>query len=228
MGTKITWFGHSAFRIETSDHTILIDPFINGNPLSAYKADALEADFILVSHGHGDHVGDAVDIAKRTGATVVANPEVAHWIGNQGVKNISTPNTGGSGHYAFGSVQLTLAFHSSSLPDGSYGGSPNGLFITLNNGKKIYHAGDTALFSDMQLIGEKGIDLAIVPIGDFFTMGIEDSIRAIQWLKPRYVMPCHYNTFPPITQDAARWASLVSQNTLSSGIVLDPGGTYDF
>lgn len=227
MGTKITWFGHSAFQIETDEHTILIDPFLTGNPVAAISADSLKPDFILLTHGHGDHVGDTVSIAKRTNATVVGNFEVAGWIGKQGVKNVSSPNIGGTGHYDFGSVQLTIAFHSSSLPDGSYGGNPHGLFITLKNGRKIYHAGDTALFSDLQLVGEKGLDVAIVPIGDFFTMGPEDSIRAIQWLKPRYVFPCHYNTFPPIAQDAAKWAADVNMKTLSSAIVLDPGGSYE-
>lgn len=227
MGTKITWFGHSAFSIKTDNHTILIDPFLTGNPLSAVKPDELAADFILLTHGHGDHVGDTVSIAKRTGAKVIGNYEVANWVAAQGVENVSSPNLGGTGHYEFGSVQLTIAFHSSSMPDGSYGGSPHGLLITLKNGRKIYNAGDTALFSDLQLIGEKGLDAAIVPIGDFFTMGPEDSIRAIQWLKPRFVFPSHYNTFPAITQDAARWAAMVGQHTLSSAIVLDPGGSYD-
>jgi L-ascorbate metabolism protein UlaG (beta-lactamase superfamily) len=227
MGTKITWLGHSAFQIETGEHTILIDPFLSGNPLAAVSADDLDANFILLTHGHGDHVGDTVAIAKRTGATVMGNPEVAGWLGKNGVTNLVTPNTGGLASFDFGTATYTIAFHSSSMPDGSYGGSPNGIIIKLNGGRTIYHAGDTALFSDMQLIGNKGIDVAILPIGDYFTMGPEDSIQAIQWLKPRFVLPCHYNTFPPITQDAAQWASLVSQETLSSAIVLDPGGSYD-
>ncbi|NDJ87418.1 MAG: metal-dependent hydrolase [Chloroflexi bacterium] len=228
MGTKLTWFGHSAFQIETGEHTVLIDPFISGNPVATVSPDELAADFILLTHGHGDHIGDTVDIAKRTGATVVGNFEVANWISAQGVENTSSPNTGGTASFDFGSVYLTLAFHSSSMPDGSYGGSPNGMVITLNSGLKIFHAGDTALFSDMQLIGEMGLDVAIIPIGDFFTMGPDESVRAIQWLKPRYVLPCHYNTFPPIAQDAAQWANAVSAKTLSSAIVLDPGGTHEF
>lgn len=228
MGTKITWLGHSAFKIETGAHTILIDPFLTGNPLAVTKPEDLNPDFILLTHGHGDHVGDTIAIAKRTGATVVGNFEVAGWVSKQGVQNTASPNIGGTGHFAFGSVHLTIAFHSSSLPDGSYGGSPHGLLLTLNNGLKIYHAGDTALYSDLQLVGAKGLDVAIVPIGDFFTMGPHDSIQAIQWLKPRYVLPCHYNTFPPIAQDAAAWANDVNTRTLSNAIVLDPGGSYQF
>lgn len=227
MTTKITWLGHSGFKIETSEHTILIDPFLTGNPLAAADPSTIEADYILLTHGHGDHVGDTVDIAKRTGATVVGNFEVAGWIAKQGIEKTGSPNTGGTATYDFGSVTYTIAFHSSSMPDGSYGGSPNGLYIKLKNGKRIFHAGDTALFTDMQLIGEKGIDLAIVPIGDYFTMGPDDSLQAIRWLRPRFVMPCHYNTFPPITQDGAKWAAEVNADTLSNAIVLDPGGTYD-
>lgn len=227
MTTMITWLGHSGFKIETSEHTILIDPFITGNPMTGTDATTIAADFILLTHGHADHVGDTVDIAKRTGATVLGNFEVGNWIKAQGVENVQTPNTGGTAPLEFGTVHLTLAFHSSSMPDGSYGGQPNGLYITLNNGRRIYHAGDTALFSDMQLIGEKGIDLAILPIGDYFTMGPQDSLQAVRWLRPRFVMPCHYNTFPPIVQDGAKWASEVNSGSLSNAIVLDPGGIYE-
>lgn len=226
MSTTLTWIGHSGFVLETFDLTILIDPFITGNPMSSADADTIAADYILLTHGHGDHVGDTVAIAKRTGATVLGNVEVANWIGAQGVEKTIGINTGGSTQLPFGKVGLTIAFHSSSMPDGSYGGSPNGLYITLQNGKRIYHAGDTALFGDMQLVGDKGIDLAILPIGDYFTMGPEDALRAITLLRPRYVMPCHYNTFPPIEQDVAKWAADVGAETLSNAIVLDPGGKY--
>lgn len=227
MTVNVTWLGHSAFQIKTDAHTILIDPFLTGNPMGAADASAIEADFILLTHGHGDHVGDTVDIAKRTGATVYGNFEVGNWIAAQGVEKVVAFSTGGTAKGEFGSVELTIAFHSSSMPDGSYGGNPNGLYITLNNGLRIYHAGDTALFSDMELIAEKGIDLAILPIGDFFTMGPAGALRATQMLRPRFVMPCHYNTFPPIEQDGAAWASEVNSKTLSSAIVLDPGGSYD-
>jgi L-ascorbate metabolism protein UlaG (beta-lactamase superfamily) len=229
MGVKLTWLGHSGFRLATGEHIILIDPFLSGNPVATISADELEADFILLTHGHGDHVGDTVAIAKRTGAAVLGNLEVATWIGRQGVADVIAPNTGGTVELPFGSVQLTVAFHSSSMPDGSYGGSPNGLAISLNDGLKLYHAGDTALFSDMQLIGENyRLDVAMLPIGDFFTMGPEESIRAIRWLKPRFVLPMHYNTFPPIAQDAADWANMVTRRTEASAIVLDPGGSYEF
>lgn len=228
MSTKITWLGHSGFSIETGTHTILIDPFLSGNPLAAVGPGDLAADFILLTHGHGDHVGDTVDIAKRTGATVLGNFEVGNWIAAQGVENVKTPNTGGTTSLDFGTVKLTLAFHSSSMPDGSYGGSPNGLLINLNNGLTILHCGDTALFSDMQLLGEEDIDVAMVPIGDYFTMGPAESIRAIKWLKPRNVIPVHYNTFPPIEQNAGQWAEMVSSDTDSHPIVLDPGGAHEF
>ena len=227
MATNITWLGHSGYMVETEEHTILIDPFLTGNPLAAADPASIAADYILLTHGHGDHVGDTASIAQRTGATVYGNLEVVGWLQGQGVENVVGFNTGGTATGGFGSVALTIAFHSSSMPDGSYGGVANGLFITLKSGKRIYHAGDTALFSDMQLIGERGVDLAILPIGDFFTMGPDDAISAIRYLRPRYVMPCHYNTFPPIVQDPAKWASAVGADTLSNAIVLDPGGRFE-
>lgn len=226
--TRVMWLGHSGFQIDTGEHLILIDPFVTGNPVAPVAPGDLQADFILLTHGHGDHVGDTVAIAKRTGATVVGNFEVGNWIARQGVQNVETPNLGGSKLLPFGMIELTIAFHSSSMPDGSYGGSPHGYLITLNNGLKIYHAGDTALFSDLQLIGEKEPHVAILPIGDFFTMGPRDSVRATQWLAPQYVIPVHYNTFPPIVQDAGEWANLIHVHTKASAIVLDPGGHHEF
>jgi L-ascorbate metabolism protein UlaG (beta-lactamase superfamily) len=229
MGTKLTWLSHSGFIIETGEHTFLIDPFLTGNPLAPMAAEDINGvDYILLSHGHGDHVGDTVDIAMDNNATVLGNFEVGNWIQAQGVENVTMPNTGGTIELDFGSVKLTLAFHSSSMPDGSYGGSPNGLLIRLNNGLTIYHAGDTALFSDMQLIGEAGIDVAIVPIGDYYTMGPDDSVRAINWLEPGFVLPVHYNTFPVIEQDAASWANTVTSETAAQPVVLDPGSSHEF
>lgn len=228
MGTKITWLGHSGFQIETGEHTILIDPFLTNNPVASLSADSLNPDFILLTHGHGDHIGDTVSIAKRSGATVASNVEVGSWISKQGVEKVVGFNTGGTAKFDFGSVKLTLAFHSSSLPDGSYGGSPNGMTIKLNSGLVLHHCGDTALFSDMQLTGEEGLDVAMVPIGDFYTMGPQDSVKAIQWLKPRYVIPVHYNTFPVMMQDAGAWAKMVASDTKTQPLVLDPGGSHEF
>ena len=227
MSIKATWLSHSGFHLEIGGHNVLIDPFLSGSPLAPFGADELDADFILVTHGHGDHISDTPGIAKRTGATVAAIVEVAGWIGKQGVESTVGNNLGGGKDHGFGRVEFTPALHSSSLPDGSYGGMPAGLII-FADGLTIYHAGDTALFSDMQLLGDKGIDVAMIPIGDYFTMGIADSIRAVQFLKPSFVMPIHYNTFPPIQQDVSAWADIVFKETDAEPIVLDPGGTHEF
>ncbi len=231
MTVHITWLSHAGFvlRIDGSigNNTVLIDPFLSGNPLATARPEDMDADYILLTHGHGDHVADTPAIANRTGATVVANVEVASWMREKrGVQNVIGLNTGGGTKLPFGWVRLTLAHHSSSMPDGSYGGNPNGLLITIDNGPTIYHAGDTSLFLDMQLIGAHGIDLAMLPIGDFYTMGIDDSIKAIEFLKPAVVIPMHYNTFPPIMQDAARWAQRVQNETAARPVVLDPGGSF--
>lgn len=224
MTTELTWLGHGSWSIRTGDHTILLDPFLNDSPTSPVKADEVEADYILVSHGHADHVGDAASIANRTGATVLAAYEISTWFASQqGVKNTIGMNLGGGIDLPFGRVQMTVAHHSSQLPDGSYGGNPGGFLLKLAEGT-IYFACDTALFSDMQLIGQAGIELAVLPIGDLFTMGPEDSIEAIRLIRPRRVAPAHYNTWPPIAQDAARWAESVRANTSAEPLVLDPGG----
>ena len=226
MAITFTWLGHSTFEMNIDGHNVLFDPFLSGNPLAAKKADEIETEIILVSHGHGDHTTDVVSIAKRTGAPAVANFEVANWLSNKGVKTHGQ-NTGGRGDYGFMTVKFTLAFHSSSLPDGTYGGSPNGLIVSAKASvQKLYFSGDTALFSDMQLIGDEGLDIAFLPIGDYFTMGIDDSIKAINFLRPRYVAPMHYNTFDPIAQDAGKWANRVSSETSATPIVLDPGGSF--
>lgn len=228
MSVKLTWLGHSGFRLELNNKVIFIDPFLSNNPLAPFQpGDIPQADFIILTHGHGDHSSDTAAIAKRTGAMVIANFEVANWMSAQGVEKTFGLNTGGGRDFGFGRVELTIAFHSSSMPDGSYGGSPNGV-ILFTPGLTLYHAGDTTVFSDMQLIGQKGIDVAIVPIGDVFTMGPDDSLRAIELIKPSYVLPAHYNTFPPIQQDAAGWARRVHTETSAKAIILDPGGTHTF
>jgi L-ascorbate metabolism protein UlaG (beta-lactamase superfamily) len=224
MSTRIRWLGHAAISLETGGHKVLIDPFLTDNPAATIRAQDAEADFILVSHGHGDHVGDAIAIARRTGATVICNYEISEWFKKQGVTNVWGQQHGGGHTHPFGRVKLTLAFHGSMLPDGSNGGNPCGFLIYTNDGKKIYDAADTGLFGDMRLIGEEGIDLALLPIGDNYTMGPDDALRAVKLIEPRMVIPIHYNTWPPIAQDAQAWARRVQQETKAEAIVLKPGG----
>jgi L-ascorbate metabolism protein UlaG (beta-lactamase superfamily) len=224
MATELTWLGHGSWQVKTGTHTILLDPFFDESPTAPVKAADVEADFILVSHGHFDHVVDAASIANRTGAMVVANYEICQWLSNEhAVKNTTGMNIGGGVDLPFGRVKMTLAFHSSQLPDGSYGGNPGGFLITLADGK-IYFACDTALYSDMKLIGAAGIDLAVLPIGDLFTMGPDDALEAVKLIAPRRVVPSHYNTWPPIAQDAGAWAKRVRDATSTEPIVLQPGG----
>src|SRR4051812_41242844 len=224
MTTTITWFGHNAWSVESGGTRVLVDPFLNDSPTSPVKSDAVEADFILLSHGHGDHVGDTVAIAKRTGATVLAGFEVGNWLMKKGVSEgkVVGMNPGGGVQQPFGHVKFTIAHHSSSMPDGTYGGVPGGFLLKLGEAR-VYFACDTALFLDMKLIGAGGLDLAVLPIGDIYTMGPDDSIDAINLLNPKQVAPCHYNTWPPIAQDAAAWAEKVRSHTAAEPIVLEPG-----
>lgn len=225
MAIKLTWLGHSAFLFDIDGRKALIDPFITNNPLASAKAGELDAEVILITHAHGDHIGDAVSISQRTGAVCVSTPEICRWLGKQGVKHTWEGNVGGTYRGEFLDATWTMAFHTSALPDGSYGGQPMG-FLVRAQGKTIYHAGDTGLFGDMRLFGEAGVDVAILPIGDKYTMGISDSIRATQFLNPKYVVPMHFNTFPPIVQDVAAWAERVHRETSAQPIVLDPNGTF--
>jgi L-ascorbate metabolism protein UlaG (beta-lactamase superfamily) len=227
MSAKLTWFGHAAFALDVDQQRILIDPYLSDNPTAATSPGELTADFIVISHGHGDHVGDAVAIAKRTGATVISNFEIVNWFSEHGLEKVHPQHIGGGFTYPFGYLKLTIAHHGSALPDGSYGGSPAGLLFTLADGKKIYFACDTGLFFDMKLIGEEGIDLAILPIGDNFTMGPDDALRAVKLIEPQVVIPVHFGTWDVIEQDPQAWAQRVEAETDTECVVIPPGGSYD-
>jgi L-ascorbate metabolism protein UlaG (beta-lactamase superfamily) len=224
---KISYHGHSVVKIETGGKTILIDPFLTGNGLTDLKANEVTADAILLTHAHNDHVGDTVEIAKRTGALVVTNADLATYLSWQGVRTHGM-NIGGSYEFDFGKVKMTQAFHGSGyVTDGQqiiYGGMPAGILFSAE-GKTIYHAGDTGLFSDMKLIGERhDIDLAFLPIGDNFTMGPEDAAAAAEFLKAKLVVPIHFNTFPPIKQDPTRFIEMLKGN---KGQVFEPGESIE-
>lgn len=221
---KLTWYSHACFLIEVAGSRLIVDPFLTGNRLAPVRADEVNADYVLVSHGHGDHLGDAIAIAKKTGATVITNAEIAQWLAAQGVKNVHPQQIGGSFAYPWGRAKLTIAVHGSALPDGSCGGCAAG-FLLYIEGKKVYHAGDTGLFYDMKLIGEEGIDLALLPIGDNYTMGPDDALRAVRLLEPGLVVPMHYDTFDVIRQDPAAWARRVESLTKARVAVLGPGGS---
>jgi L-ascorbate metabolism protein UlaG (beta-lactamase superfamily) len=225
MNTKLTWFGHATMGLETGSYKLLIDPYFSDNPACSTSADQVEADFILVSHGHGDHVGDTVAIAKRTGALVISNFEICNWLSRKGVKT-HAQHLGGGYHHPFGYLKLTLALHGSALPDGSYGGNPAGFLLTTKAGEKIYMACDTGLFGDMALIGEEGIDLTTLPVGDNYTMGPDDALRAVKLIQPKHVIPVHFNTWDLIAQDCGAWAKRVQAETQAQVHVLQPGETF--
>ncbi|MGG3450756.1 metal-dependent hydrolase [Domibacillus aminovorans] len=220
---KISFHGHSVVKIESNGKKILIDPFITGNELTDLKAEEQNPDFIILTHGHGDHVGDTVTIAKRSGALVIAVNELALYLQHQGL-NTHPMHIGGSREFEFGKVKFTPAFHGSGLEqeDGTflYMGMPAGVLV-MNDGKTVYHAGDTSIFLDMKLIGElHPIDLAFLPIGDNFTMGPDDAALAAEFLKAKTVVPVHYNTFPPIKQDPNKF---IAKLKASNGKVMKPG-----
>ena len=200
---KVTYYGHACFAAHVANRTLLFDPFITGNELAkAIDVKKVVADYILVSHGHADHLADAADIAKRTGATVISNYEVTVWFGQQGVSKTHPLNHGGGWQFDFGRVKFVNAIHSSSLPDGTYGGNPGGFVVESKEGN-FYHCGDTALTLDMKLIGESTrLAFAALCIGDNFTMGIDDAIRAADFVRCDEILGLHYNTFPPIRIDA--------------------------
>lgn len=210
---ELSYHGHSIVKIKTGDFTILIDPFISGNPLTDLQVEDEKPDVILLTHGHNDHVGDTVGIAKACDALVVAPNELAVYLGLQGIRTHGM-NIGGANEFPFGTVKFTQAFHSSSYQTEDnefiYTGMPAGILFTAE-GKTIYHAGDTALFGDMALYGKRhSIDVAFLPIGDNFTMGPEDAAYAVELLNPKLAIPVHYNTFPPIVQNPEEFKALVT------------------
>src|SRR3954466_12672923 len=214
---KFTYYGHACFAVQANAKTLLFDPFISPNPLAKeIDVSKVAADFILVSHGHGDHVADVVEIANRTGAKVIAPFEVGSWFENKGVKNVQSMNHGGATKMEFGRVKLTSAIHSSSMPDGSYGGNPAGFVVETNDGN-FYYSGDTALTMDMQLLRDHPkLRFAVFPIGDFYTMGIEDAGRAAEFVGVSKFVGVHYDTFPPIKldRDAALKAAKIASKEL--------------
>ena len=227
---SVRFLGHSAVQISTGEAKVLIDPFLTGNPLAAAKAEELDATAIVLSHAHNDHMGDAAAIAKRTGAQIVAIYEIASFLGNQGLDTHGM-SIGGGHTFPWGWVKLTPAWHGSTYQDedGNFItlGTPAGILLRMD-GRTLYHAGDTGLFSDMELIGRAGIDVALLPIGDNFTMGPDDALEAVRLVKPRVVVPIHYNTFPVIQQDAHAWKARVESETGAKCVVLEPGGVLEY
>ena len=225
---NIKWHGHACFEISHGTATLLVDPFLKpNNPSAVHTADEVEPTHVLLTHGHADHLADAVAVCERTGAVAVAHTEVAGWLGEQGVESTFDPNLGGTVEFDWGWVKLVQAFHSNTTPDGTSIGQAAGLLINVG-GKTIYHAGDTCLFGDMQLIALRNpVDIAILPIGGHYTMDRHDAAYAAGLIGAGTVIPCHYNTFPPIETDAQAFKTDVEAQSSSEVVVLDPGGTYE-
>jgi L-ascorbate metabolism protein UlaG (beta-lactamase superfamily) len=222
----IRFLGHACFELTDGDRRVLVDPFLTDNPKAAAEASELDPTHIFLTHGHFDHYGDIVDIAKRTGAQVVAMMEIARELGEQGLESVADPNIGGTVEFDGGWVRLTPAWHSSTTPNGTVN-TPTGLVINLG-GKTVYHVGDTALFSDIRLAGERDqLDAAIVCIGGHYTMDRHDAAVAAEWIGAPVVIPCHYDTFPPIETDAQAFKADVEQRTggRTTVEILEPGGT---
>ena len=223
---KLTFEGHACFTLQCGDTRIMIDPYISGNPLAVKKPEEYSPDLILVTHGHGDHLGDALPIAKHNGATLAGQVDLLNGLDCRGIDTVKF-NLGGS--FVFRGVKITMvaAWHGSGMgKDNAYGGVACG-YIIDDGETKVYHAGDTALFGDMAaVISRYGLDCALLPIGDFYTMGPDDAVTAAQWLKAKTVIPMHYNTFPPIKQDAAAFKEKTEKEAGCSCVILAPGEEF--
>jgi L-ascorbate metabolism protein UlaG (beta-lactamase superfamily) len=223
---ELRYLGHSAVSLTDGDTRVLVDPFLTGNPKAAASADEVDPTHILLTHGHQDHYGDTVDIAKRTGAVVLAITEIADELEQEGL-DVRDPNLGGTVKFDWGWVKVVPAFHTSTTPKGTPS-LPAGLLIDIG-GTLVYHLGDTALFSDLQLIARRGdhVDVALVPIGGHYTMDRIDAVTAVEFIQPKVVIPVHYDTFPPIETDAQQFKADVESQTSASVVVLAPGETWE-
>lgn len=227
MAVTLTWHGHSCWSVRSNGTNLLIDPFLSDNPSAEVGPEDVDADYILISHGHFDHIGDAVEIAQRTNATVISTLEIVNYCQNHGVEDGHSMNIGGGYNFPFGRVQLTIAHHTSMLPDGGYGGDAVGFLLTIGS-TIIYDAADTALFGDMRLYGDMNdIDVALIPIGDNFTMGPRDALQAVKFLRAKTVIPMHFDTWELIEQDVDSWRQRVEDETDTNVVILQPGESYD-
>lgn len=227
MSVEITFIGHACFQIASAEATILIDPFLSpNNPAATRTASDFKPDVIAVTHGHADHMADTLEVAKSSGAQLVGIVEVVNWFSEHGVERVVDLNFGGTAKSDWGSIRLVPAWHTTTLPDGTSGGTAGGLVVEIG-GKVIYHLGDTGLFGDLALIKRRSpVDVALVPIGGHYTMDPDDAAEAVRLVEPKTVIPCHYNTFPAVEQDPQVFADLVSQRTSSKTVILRPDETH--